>query len=123
MFGIAAALGGVVAIHPRQLDLDEPHRRLQLRHSVVVADRVVDVGQLRLQLQQAEPLRHVIAVIAEAAEAPGEVLIVCDHCAALPTGGEVLALAEGESSGITNGPDFAALEHSPVGLGRILDHR
>ncbi len=54
------------------LQLRQTYRRLHLGHAVVPSDHVVYVGQLLLQLQQAQSLFDIIAVIAETSRLPFE---------------------------------------------------
>jgi len=81
---------------------------LHLGHAVVPAHHVVDVGQLLLKFQQAQPLLDVIAVIAEAARPPGQVLVVVSPCRPR-RGGEGLVLAETAPGHVAQAPVFLPL--------------
>ena len=111
--------GHVPSVHP--LQLGQADRRLHLRHAVVPADHVVDVGELLLQFQQVQPLLDVVTVVADTAGVPGEVLVVRGHHAALAAGGERLVLAEAARRDVAECAGLLALVDAAEGLGVVLD--
>ena len=116
---VAAAARHVPGVHAVQFG--QADGRLHLGHAVVPADHVVDVGQLLLQLEQVEPLLHVVAVVAEAARQPGQVLVVGGDHAAFAAGGEGLVLAEAAAGDVAQRAGLLALVDAAEGLGVVLD--
>ena len=110
----------VPGVHP--LQFRQADGRLHLGHAVVPADAVVDVGQLLLQGQQVQPLLDVVAVVAEAAGLPGQVLVVGGDHAAFAAGGEGLVLAEAARRHVAERAGLLALVRAAEGLGVVLDH-
>jgi len=117
---VSPAILQIPVIHLGQLH--QPDGRLHLRQAIVEANHVVDVRQLRLQIEELQALRHVVAVVAERAAQPRHILVIGDHAATLATGREVLALAEGEGADIPDGAGALALILRAVGLGAVLNH-
>jgi len=81
----------------------------------------VDVGQLLLHFKQAQPLAHVVAVVAETAAAPSHLLVVGGDHAAFPARGEGLVLAETARSDVSDGAGLPALVRAAKGLRVVLD--
>ena len=111
----------VPVVHP--VELRQADGRLHLRHAVVPADAVVDVGQLLLQASRFNRSRDVVAVVAEAAGFPGEVFVVGRDHAPLAAGGEGLVLAEAARRHAPQRARLPAAVRAAEGLGIVFDHR
>ena len=98
----------VPLVEMRQLHVE--HRALDAFHSGVVTDFDVIVPA-------------VLSVVAEAADAGGDGVVIGDDRAGFAKGAEVLAGVEAEAADAADRADAAALMLGAVSLGGILDQR
>lgn len=82
----------------------------------------MNVELFAFHFKQVELCLNVIAVVAEGAELPCEVIVVCDDHAAFAAGREVFALAEAEAADIADGSGFFALVDAAEALCAVFDN-
>ncbi|MBA7650809.1 hypothetical protein ES703_58620 [subsurface metagenome] len=83
----------------------------------------MDVGQFLFQLQQAQTLFDVIAVVTKAPCLPGELFVVGGYHTAFAAGGKRLVLAEAAGGDVADGSGFSALIDTAKSLGVVLDDK
>ncbi|MBA7696677.1 hypothetical protein ES703_105328 [subsurface metagenome] len=118
---VTFARGQIPGVNP--FELRQADGRLHFGHAVVPADHVMNVGQFLLQLQQAQTLLDVVAMVTKAPRLPGQLLVVGGHHAAFAAGGKRLVLTEAASRDVTDSAGFLALVGAAKGLGVVFDNK